>query len=68
MKNSTQAFAETVVPPVACERCSQAMACDERMLAFEENEPTLVPSVRRVLHAAIRIGKSFELVFECAVL
>ena len=66
MIRSTQPYAETVAPPAACERCSEALTHDERALAAEESE--FVPAVRRVLHAAIRIGKSFELVFECAVL
>jgi hypothetical protein len=38
----------------------------EEVAADEEHGFILAP--RRILHAAIRIGKSFELVVECCVL
>jgi|HubBroStandDraft_6_1064221.scaffolds.fasta_scaffold95836_3 hypothetical protein len=67
MFNSTQALAETVIPPLACERSSQAIECPEQPVT-EEGDELFLPTPRRIIHAAIRFGKSFEFVVECCVL
>jgi hypothetical protein len=65
MINSTQQFAETVIPPVACDRSPQRVG---QTRDIEEIDDQLVWAPRRVIHAAIRFGKSFEFVIECCVL
>jgi len=67
MFNSTQALAETVIPPLACDRSNRVLECPEKP-ATEESDGLLLPTPRRILHAAIRFGKSFEFVVECCVL
>jgi hypothetical protein len=68
MINSTQQFAETVIPPLACDRPSQSIECPETPLDADEFDGTLVLAPRRIIHAAIRFGKSFEFVVECCVM
>jgi hypothetical protein len=68
MINSTQQFAETVIPPVACDRSPQRVGRPEQTRDTEEIDDQLVWAPRRVIHAAIRFGKSFEFVIECCVL
>ena len=69
MFKSTQALAETVIPPVACARSIQAIGCPEQPVTEEEESDGLfLPTPRRIIHAAIRFGKSFEFVVECCVL
>jgi hypothetical protein len=68
MINSTQQFAETVIPPLACDRSSQSIECPEKGLDADEFDGTLVSAPRRIIHAAIRFGKSFEFVIECCVM
>jgi hypothetical protein len=93
MIQSTQPLADTVIPPLACDRSSWAFERPERNLprrkidteeihtaaeidaaidadfnAGEDIRGLLVSRPRRIVHAAIRIGKSFEFVVECCVL
>jgi hypothetical protein len=68
MINSTQQFAETVIPHLVSDRSSQSIECSEKPLDADEFDGTLVSAPRRIIHAAIRIGKSFEFVVECCVL
>jgi hypothetical protein len=68
MINSTQQFAETVIPPLACDRSSQSIECPEKPLDTDEVDGGLVLAPRRIIHAAIRFGKSFEFVVECCVM
>jgi hypothetical protein len=56
-----------VIPPLAYERSSQAIECPEQPVT-EEGDGLFLPTPRRIIHAAIRFGKSFEFVVECCVL
>jgi hypothetical protein len=67
MLNCTPPLAETVIPrsdSAGSQRPGLSRA--EEVAADAEHGFILAP--RRILHAAIRIGKSFELVVECCVL
>jgi hypothetical protein len=78
MINSTQPLSEPVVPRSGPERLSQTPPQSQlprsqpphaeggAIAAEIDNEFVLTPG--RILRAALRIGKSFELVFECCVL
>jgi hypothetical protein len=66
--HASRAFAETVVPAAVCERCSQTMEFDREPSVEEELDRELALERRRVVHFAIRIGKSFEFVVECCQL
>jgi hypothetical protein len=74
MIQSTQALAETVLPPLVRDQPSDATKCPEdcpradAIDAAEETNGMFVQAPRRIVHAAIRFGKSFELVIECCVL
>jgi hypothetical protein len=67
MLNCTQPLAETVIP-----RSDSAGSEQSSLSRAEEGaagaEHGFICAPRRILHAAIRIGKSFELVVECCVL
>ena len=66
--HASHAFAETIVPTTVCERCSQAREFDREPSVEEEIDRELALERRRVVHFAIRIGKSFEFVVECCQL
>jgi len=58
---------ETVVGPVMCERCAQAIELGEEPFRAEERGRVLAREIRRIMHLAIRF-KSFEFVVECCQL
>jgi hypothetical protein len=64
MSPATQPIAETVILPPACDGSQGSEYC-RRASADGQINSLAAPTHGRVLHAAIRIGKSFELVFEC---
>ncbi len=67
MLNCTQPLAETVIPRSDYSGLERpGLSRPEEDAADAEDGFILAP--RRILHAAIRIGKSFELVVECCVL
>jgi hypothetical protein len=67
MLNYIQPLAETVIP-----RSDSAGSQRPGLSRAEEDAADaadgFICAPRRILHAAIRIGKSFELVVECCVL
>jgi hypothetical protein len=67
MLNRTPPLAETVIP-----RSDSAGSQRPGLSRAEEDAADaadgFICAPRRILHAAIRIGKSFELVVECCVL
>jgi hypothetical protein len=67
MIHSNQPLAETVVPDSTHETWPQPIAPAREIGAAAEMDPVFVSAPRRILHAAIRFGKSFEFVFECCV-
>jgi hypothetical protein len=64
MNPATHSLPETVVPPSACDYC-QTTGYYESAIAEEQGGTLMPPIHRTILHAAIRIGQCFELVFEC---
>jgi hypothetical protein len=68
MMNSTQPFAGTVVPSLGNDTSAQAIASGEHAPPVANMSEVFVSTPRRIVHAAIRIGKHFEFVVECCVL
>ena len=67
-RRCSEPLAETVVPDSTRDTSRPVLrpAHDDGAAAEVDDEFVFAP--RRILHAAIRIGKSFELVVECCVL
>jgi uncharacterized glyoxalase superfamily protein PhnB len=61
MSKSTQpipAGHENLIPHIVCERCSEAIEFYKKAFGAEEIRRMPAPDGRRIMHAAIRIGKS----------
>jgi hypothetical protein len=67
MIHSNHPLAETVFPDSTHEASPPPIAHAREIGAAAEMDQVFVPTPRRILHAAIRIGKSFEFVVECCV-
>ncbi|HEX4142085.1 MAG TPA: VOC family protein [Pirellulales bacterium] len=50
---------ENLIPHLVCERCSEAIDFYKKAFGAEEVSRLLAPDGRRIMHASIRIGKSF---------
>src|SRR5438270_14043154 len=62
MSQSTQPIPrghENLIPHLACEGCSQAIEFYKKAFGAEEIHRMPAPDGKRIMHAAIRIGKSF---------
>ncbi len=62
MSKSTQAIPpghENLIPHLVCDRCSEAIEFYKKAFGAEEIIRMPAPDGRRLMHAAIRIGKSF---------
>jgi PhnB protein len=62
MSKSTQPIPlghENLIPHLVCERCSEAIEFYKKAFGAEEIVRMPAPDGRRIMHAAIRIGKSF---------
>jgi len=62
MSESVQAIPpghENLIPHLVCDRCSEAIEFYKKAFGAEEIHRMPAPDGRRIMHAAIRIGKSF---------
>jgi uncharacterized glyoxalase superfamily protein PhnB len=50
---------ENLIPHLVCDRCSEAIEFYKKAFGAEEIHRLPAPDGRRIMHAAIRIGKSF---------
>jgi PhnB protein len=50
---------ENLIPHLVCDRCSEAIEFYKKAFGAEEVGRVPAPDGRRIMHAAIRIGKSF---------
>ena len=50
---------EHLIPHLACEKCSEAIEFYKKAFGAEEVQRMPAPDGRRIMHAAIRIGKNF---------
>jgi PhnB protein len=50
---------ENLIPHLVCERCTEAIEFYKKAFGAEEIHRMPAPDGRRIMHAAIRIGKSF---------
>src|SRR3954469_13616132 len=62
MSKSTQAVPpghESLIPHLVCDPCSEAIEFYKKAFGAEEVHRMPAPDGRRIMHAAIRIGRSF---------
>src|SRR4029453_5065665 len=62
MSKSTQPIPpghENLIPHLVCSPCSEAIEFYKKAFGAEEMHRAPAPDGRRIMHAAIRIGKSF---------
>jgi len=62
MSSSTQPIPpgqENLIPHLVCSPCSEAIEFYKKAFGAEEVRRSLAPDGRRIMHAAIRIGKSY---------